>query len=429
MEAVAAAPVSSPRALLPASWPLWASFGMFPIAWLLGLGGFVWILVAVPMAFHLLARGTVEIPRGFGLYALFLLWVLGSATQLEGFDAALVFTYRLSLYAAAGVFFLYIYNEPPHRLPAREVVGALAAFWVVVTLGGFAGLIFPAVSLHTPLESAMPGMSSNEWLHDLVHVRFAQVQEFLGYPIARPSAPFPYTNMWGSSYSLLLPFALLVIARRSRSPWKAPLLVLLAVSVVPAVLSVNRGLWLSVGLALAYVAVRSFLSGRVRYVALVLLAGVVALVAVGITPLGDVVEERLANQHSNRGRLSLYEQAIEGAAGAPLFGYGAPLPSENPRHPNVGTHGLFWMILVSHGIPAAVLFVTWLLLVLWRTRTAGTAVQLASNVVVFTGLVQITFYGLLPGQLFIVMAAAGLAWRESAIARERRLAEPVGRER
>jgi len=36
---------------------------------------------------------------------------------------------------------------------------------------------------------------------------------------------------------------------------------------------------------------------------------------------------------------------------------------------------------------------------------------------------------LLPGQLFIVMAAAGLAWRESAIARERRLAEPVGRER
>ncbi len=46
-----------------------------------------------------------------------------------------------------------------------------------------------------------------------VHPRFADVQDILGYPVSRPSAPFIYTNDWGGNFALLIPFVILGVGK------------------------------------------------------------------------------------------------------------------------------------------------------------------------------------------------------------------------
>jgi O-antigen ligase len=183
----------------------------------------------------------------------------------------------------------------------------------------------------------------------------------------------------------------------------------------------------ALALGLLYAGFRLGLQGRGRALARVVTVFVAAVIALTLTPLGEVFQERLATPHSNEGRFQLYDQARDQAMKAPLLGFGATTPSQEGL-PAVGTHGPIWMILVSHGIPAAILFLAWFAVVLWRTRGARSEVGFWSNVVVFIALVQVSFYGLLPAQLHVLMAAAALAWHKQVrqVREESRLAtEPV----
>ena len=53
-----------------------AMLALLPLWWVLGLAGFIYLIMAVPMAVALLRRRPIVVPPGFGWWMLFLLWSL-----------------------------------------------------------------------------------------------------------------------------------------------------------------------------------------------------------------------------------------------------------------------------------------------------------------------------------------------------------------
>jgi hypothetical protein len=419
------------RAGLPGGWPIYVVFGAFPVWWLLGMGAFIWPLITVILMIRLIwLRDRIRVPRGFGVYLLFLLWVLGSATQVRDTNDLMILAYRFSLYLSGGVLFITVYNEPSWRLTDGRVLGSMLVVWATVVLGGFLGMFFPDASITTPVEGILPGpLAANQWIQDLTHVRFAQVQDFLGYSIYRPSAPFTYTNEWGSALALLTPFVIAFLMSRQVPRWPRPwLFILLLASIVPAAVSVNRGLWLSLGIGVVYAMGRLAKRGKGAIVLVVLLALTGAVAIVWFTDLRALVIDRIETPHSNEGRLRLYQEAVDASTESPLLGFGVPQAAAETG-PRVGTHGFVWLLLVSHGIPAMLLFIAWLVVCLVKTRgNRSTSAGFWMNVVILIALVQLPYYELLPAQLQIVMVAAALGWRSASRAGPRVLPEAARRD-
>lgn len=394
--------------------PLFVAFGGFVVWWALGLGPFIWPIVAVGMALAMLDRGEIRAPAGFGLWLLFLMWVLGSYTQLDPESSGLMFAYRFSLYAAAGIVFLYVYNLPRDAATDRRLVLAMVVFWMTVTAGGFLGVVAPTFGFTSLLERILPKrIAANVYFYDLIHPAAAQIQNIFGYESARPKAPFEYTNVWGAVFALSTPFLVAGWAVVHTSLWRWAMRVFALAAVVPVVLSLNRGLWVSLGLGLVYAGVRMAAAGQTRAVfgltAVFVLVATIALV----TPLRGVIEARLTTEKSIHGRETIYSEAAHGVVSSPLFGYGAPRTSEtDPNLPQVGTHGQLWLVLYSHGIPALALFVGWMLVLLWRTRRPTTPIALWCHVVIVISIIQLPFYLGLPAQLQVVMVAAAIALRQ-----------------
>jgi hypothetical protein len=399
--------------LLRPGWPLALGFVGFPVFWLLGAAGFVWPVLAVPMLFSLIHRRTIRLPPGFLLWAGFVCWMLFSGVELDSFGRTVGFAYRGLVYLAATIVLLYVFNSDPDTLRTRRILTIMCVFWIYVVIGGFLGLLFPYTSFTSPVEHLIPrDILSNDFVKELVHPAFAQVQTFLGYATPRPSAPFVYTNDWGAAFGLLVP--LVVLAWRYVSPRLRAILVPVgAASIVPVVYSLNRGLWVSLTLGLIYAGVRLTIRGHQR-ATLAFVAGCVLLAgAVFFTPLRSTIDVRLATPHSNERRVSLYEEAIQGASQSPLFGFGGPRPSKwNPNAPSVGTQGQIWLVLFSHGIPATALFLGWFGYALLRLRRTEPPAAFWAHVVLVVMFLQLPVYALLPTQIQIVMLAVGLAWRE-----------------
>ncbi|HLF41363.1 MAG TPA: O-antigen ligase family protein, partial [Acidimicrobiia bacterium] len=401
-------------ARLPYAWPLYALFGLFPLWWVLGFGAFIWPVMAGPMLLSLLSRRTVRVPRGYGLYLLFMIWMLASATQLNGPDRLIGFIFRALLYSSVAVCCLYVFNATKEQLPTSTVVKIMAVFWGVVVAGGLLGIVAPELEFTTLAERLVPGrLLANEYVYTLVHPTTAQIQVFLGYPVPRPRAPFVYTNDWGGTYALLVPFVLAAWAQ-VRSLARRNLLRLVAiVSLLPVVFSLNRILWLCLVVAVVYGSTRFAIRGRAGgFQGILALVGVVFLIFT-FGPTRQLIDDRVNTPHSNQGRTILYKEAADSVGRSPMLGYGAPRPSQaNPNLPSVGTQGQFWLVLFSHGIPGALFFTSFLGYAAWRTRRARTATALWCHVVVLLALVQMPFYGLLSAQLHIIAIAIALAARE-----------------
>lgn len=401
---------------LPAIWPIYALFLGFPLWWVLGLGSFIWPILAMPMLLSLLRRGDVRMPRGFGWWLLFLGWIVVSGTQLGDVGRLGAYLYRGSTYFSATVLFLYIYNLSTEALPARKIVIVLSLFWMFVVFGGFLGTLFPNGSFSTPLQKIIPSDLGDSSLQNWLHPTFAnrgEASHILGYSVGRPSAPFAYTNMWGSNFALLVPFVIMSWALVKKKSWKLLTIAALAASMVPVVSSLNRGLWLSLGLGLVYAAVLSALKGRVKPFLAVMSVIVVTVGIVFLPPVHKIISDRLAHGHSDVGREQLYSEAISRLKEKPVLGFGAPIESQiDPTKPSVGTHGQFWLLLVSTGIPGTIFFLGWFGLALWRSRKGSAEISQWCHVIVAIALIQIFFYELLPAQLHLVMIAAALSLRE-----------------
>ncbi|MCP3911938.1 MAG: hypothetical protein GY713_13395 [Actinomycetia bacterium] len=398
-------------------WPITVVIVGLPLWWVLGLSHFVWQLAAVPMAVTLVRSRNLRVPAGFGVWLLFLAWVLVSAVTLDGsIERFVSYGFYAVNWFTASIWFVYVYNLRDGRFSVGRATRLFFGFWLMVVAGGFAGLVLGDREFGTVMEHLVPELIlANDLGADLFHIHFAQTQDFLGFPVPRPSAPFVYTNEWAAALVYLTPFVPLMWRRVG--VWGAGLMpTVTGLALIPIVISLNRGLWLSTVVALVYVAARRTWSGDPR----VLLTTVVVVVIVGVTvlttPLSTFVAGRALSDHSNEARASLYSAVIEDVADSPMLGYGAPLSNERePLRPAVGTHGQFWLVLFSYGIPGAILFTWFLGQVAWRTgRGDLSGDRLWLHLVPVLVLVAMWFYQIETAQLHVVFVALALALREQA---------------
>lgn len=401
------------QAQLPA-WPVTSLFALTPVWWLLGLLDAIWIVYGLIMAVLLVLSRRTTAPTSLVVWLIFIGFMFASATQLGRANGSIVvFSYRAALYVSATVLLLYVYNMPEARR-ARTAMIAFVAYWGWTAAGGLLALARPELQIKTPLyyllSAISPGLLNNPFLNRMAIRRAVQVPEGVNYlgEAPRPSAPFVYTNNWGNIYSLLLPVVVAyLVTRRRRGPAWWLLTALAIVSLAPAFLTLNRGMFIGLGLSAVIIAARLAVGRNYKGI---LLVGLGALLAVGawfVLPVQERLDTRLQGDGTST-RASVYDQALEKASESPLLGFGVPVPSEIPNEPAIGTQGQFWMLLVPHGIFATVAFIGFFLVVAWSTWRYRDVVSIAVNTLLVVATIELAFYGVIPYGLPIMMVAAGL---------------------
>lgn len=429
----------APRTRVDDLWPLAAAVVGYPVWWLLGLTSAAPILATLPMAVQLWRkRSQVRFPPAFGWWALFLVWVLISSTTLRadalgavpgagGLGRVAVYLYRLAWYVACTIVLLWAANLRRNLSFARvsSVVGWMFVFCVT---GGLAGVLLSQVDFPSLLEVVLPDrVAQNSFVSSLVHPGLADVQYVLGYPEARPKAPFAFANTWGSVFSLSLPFfwvGWLVEGRR----WQrvaAPFV--LVAGAVPMILSLNRGLWISLVLGALILVARQARRGRSASLVAVLVVSVAVVLALVVSPLGTVIVERLNHGHSNERRSLLLQATVASASeGSPVIGFGSTRDVQGNFAsiaggstadcsacgvPPLGTQGHIWLVIFSNGLVGAALFVLFFLLVLLRFVRCRDLPETVATVLLAFFAVQVFVYDTLGLPLLLVMLATGLASR------------------
>jgi O-antigen/teichoic acid export membrane protein len=407
--------VARPR--LPVTWPLVVLFAAFPVWWALGVSAFTWIIVAIPVLASLIWRRWTRVPVAFTLWLAFMSWVLLSGMQLQGGTKIVTFSYRLVLYAVAGVLFVYTYNLPRSRSLDTKILRILTMFWMIVVIGGYLGILVGSHTFTPPFEKLLPhGLASQAFVKELIQPVFVDTRASVhGLRFPRPAAPFAYSNYWGGNIAVLTPVAIAAAIAAGRGARRKLIVCLLIAQIVPMVFSLNRGMFLSLGLGIFYVALRLALRGRLT--SLVSLLGVVALgvLILVVTPLGHLVVNSFVSSnhgHSDTTRISASQQALAGARQSPIFGHGEPTPvTGQGQQPPIGTQGQLWTVLYSNGFPAAIFFVGFIVAVLWQTRRARGMAGLWLHTAPLVALPQIFVYGWLPVELQVVLVTAALAYR------------------
>ncbi|MDX6284924.1 MAG: hypothetical protein QOG53_409 [Frankiales bacterium] len=431
-------------------WPLRLLFYGYPLWWVLGFGEMSFIAASIPMAVALLHR-RLRAPRGFAVWLLFLVWVMASAlvvfadapgtVPVSGSGKAFTYAYRVLWYLAITVVLLYVGNLREDELPSRELTRMLGFMFCVVVAGGVLGVAVPNLHIKSVAQIVLPhALTGTSFVKQIVNPRVAEVQRFLGFAVARPTAPFYYTNSWGANLSLFLPFFLLAW-RDKAAGWRrnaAPIVLLIAL--MPIVYSLNRALWFALIAMTGFVALRYTLLGKVW-----VLRAVVGALAVGTlvffsTPLHSVVSKRLDTGHSNARRGDLAGTTVETTLnGSPVVGFGGTRRVQGsfasiaggarPECPScaappLGTQGHLWMLFISQGVIGAALFVTFFFRRFLRSWRDTSPYAVAGCAALIALAVEIPFYDLLGPPMFTVMIAVGLLWRSEAA----RTSRPVIRE-
>ncbi|MCA2215682.1 hypothetical protein [Jidongwangia harbinensis] len=425
---------------LPA-WPVASLLALYPLWWALGLGVLIFPILAAPMLVLLVRRRAagraLRLPPGFGWWALFLAAVVISIAALgadpagtvaeHATDRLLAVVYRLVMYLALTVLLLYAGNLTEAELPRRRLVKLLGWLFVITVAGGLLGMVAGRFEFTSPVEWLLPdGVRNKGFVQSLVHPYAAQIMDIVGGDKPRPAAPWGYTNTWGNNFCLLAGW-LVVAAWTSRKLSARVFAVLcLAVSVVPAVVSLNRGLWIGVGVLVAYVALRYVLLGKIWILVLLGAATAGLVLALTASPLGDVVDARLDNGKSNGVRSFLVERALDGAAASPVIGYGSTRTTIGGRNSitvgesancercgnfTVGGNGQLWQLIYAHGAVGTVGYLGFFAYGLWRFRRDRSAIGIAGSAALLTSFSAMLWYNSLATPLAFMVLAYALLWR------------------
>lgn len=433
-------------------WPVVALIAGYPLWWLLGLGAFVMPLLAVPMALELRRRRPVKLPRGFGVWLVFLVWNVISVVMLgrtaphtvpgSAGGRLIGYAFRNLFFVAVTVILLFIGNLTELELSRRRLVRLLAGFFVVTVSGGLLGSFFPRFAITSPVELALPQrFRSNLYVESLVHPAAAQLQDVLGYVTARPKAPFDYTNSWGNNFAVLLTWFVVAVWVRRRASLRVLAVVIAGLGVIPVIYSLDRGLWIALALAAAFVGYRMITAGKAG-TAVVIITIVTGASLVGAnTPLRNVVQERLSHPHSNAIRGTLDQEAFDAAKASPVLGFGStrnalgsPLSiaigksAACPQCGNapVGSTGELWHDLIAVGFVGAGAYVWFFLSAMWRYRRDRSAIGIAGTTALGMALVFGLFYDAIPSALLCYFLSYALLWRND-MARRQGQARPTTR--
>lgn len=424
--------------------PLVALFAGYPIWWVLGLTQPAITISCVVMAFELLKYRRLTVPHGFGIWLLFLFWVslgvlvtqVDAPGAVEGVNTSryLTWGFRLLWYLEATVVLLYIGNLRS-RLPLDRVARIFATMFLWVVGGGLLGFLLPHLDFRSVVEIVLPPQyTSIPFVNSLVHPDLVEHVSVLGETVGRPSAPFPYTNVWGLAYGCFLPFFL----RSWFAPdagWRrvaAPFV--LAASVVPVIYSLNRGLWGAIVVLAVFFLVRSAAAGRRALVAVLLVGAIGVAAAVAFTPLGTRIEARFNTPNSNQGRSNLARLGIDSMSQkSPIVGFGSTRYVQGnfdsiaggaspscPRCvlPSLGTQGQLSLLTFCTGWGGAVLYVLFFLLQLLRhIRLRAPDVTLGLSVLLVHA-VTFPVYSMDNISILPLFAAVAFLWRADEVARD-----------
>lgn len=429
---------ASPRRLRGAGWPITWLFAAFPLWWTLGLSEFIFLLAAVPMAWSLAHRPRVVVPRGFGWWLAFLAVVVLSGSMLTAEapfstngdlgGSLLTFGYRLAWYVTATIALLYVGNLTEKELPTLRVMRLLAWMFVVTAFGGLLGLLAPNLEFTSAMELVLPsGLAQNPFMNSLIHPGTADIQDVLGFEQARPRAPFAYANSWGANLSFYLPFFCYTWFRRGAGWRRVAGWPVLGVAAVPIVYSLNRALWGALVVGVVYAVIQVVRLRGIAAVRWLVPVTVVALVAIAVSPLPNLVNERFDNPHSNDRRGELAAKTVEATIkGSPLIGFGntrdvqgnfgsiaggATLHCPACAVPPFGTQGQLWLVVYTQGLVGTVLFVGFFLVRIRRHLPSRRPTTIVALAVPIFFLVEMFFYDILGAPLFVLMVALGLMWR------------------
>jgi hypothetical protein len=424
---------------LPA-WPVTGLLALYPLWWALGLGVLVFPIMSAPMLVLLVRRRAagrpLRLPPGFGWWALFLaaavvsIGALGAdpaGTVVEHASARLVAVlYKLAMYVSLTILLIYAGNLGERELSRRRLAGLLGWLFVVTVAGGLLGMAAGDFQFTSPVEWLLPsGVRNKGFVQSLVHPYAAQIMDLVGGEKPRPSAPWGYTNTWGNNFCLLVGW-LVVAAWPGGKVRKLLALVCLAASVVPAVISLNRGLWIGIAVLIAYVALRYVLAGKVWILGAVAVAAAAIAVALIASPLGDVVNARLDNGKSNGVRSFLVDRALDGFVDSPVIGYGGTRNTMGGRQSiavgeragcercgnfTVGGNGQLWQLLYAHGAAGTVGYLGFFAYGLWRFRRDRSPIGIAGGAAIVTSFSAMFWYNALVTPLAFMFLAYALLWR------------------
>ena len=415
---------------LPA-WPVASILVVYPVWWALGLGVLIFAVMAAPMLFLLVRRRAagrpLRLPPGFGWWALFLVAVVVSIGALGADPAGTVpehatgrlpaVSYKLIMYASLTVLLVYVGHLTEAELPKRRLVRLL-------------GMMAGNFQFTSPVEWLLPGhIRTKGFVQSLVHPYAAQMMDLVGGEKPRPAAPWGYTNTWGNNFCLLAGWLVVAAWRYGTGRQRFWAALCLLVSIVPAVVSLNRGLWIGIGVLVIYVAVRYVLAGRLWILGAVTMAAGLLAVALSVTPLGGVVGARLDNGKSNGVRSFLIDRALDGFAGSPIIGYGGTRNTVGGRNSitigesagcqrcgnfTVGGNGQLWQLLYAHGAVGTLGYLGFFTYGLWRFRRDRSAIGIAGSAAIVTSFSAMLWYNALVTPLAFMVLAFTLLWRNHA---------------
>ncbi len=427
---------------------MYALYLGFPLWWVLGVSELAFIAVAIPMGVRLYRQRPLRLPRGFGFWLLFLLFLLvgvfvlqasapGSIQTDGGFDRYLTFSYRVAVYFSATVVLLYVGNLSERDLPTQRVVRLLGYMFLIVVIGGLVGTFLPRIEFNSAIEYLLPGgLRSNGFVQSLVHPRTSEIQAVLGYEESRPVAPFAYANSWGANFSLYLPFFLLSWFGRGAGWRKTLAPLVLVASAIPVVYSLNRGLWGAIGLGLVYVVFRLAAMGKVIAVYALVTGIVIAAVMFVFSPLGTLANERLEHQHSNDRRSQLSSLTISSVVqGSPIIGFGTTRNVQgsffsiaggdtaqcpNCGVPPLGTQGVFFSIMFFQGVVGGSLFLGFFAIRFARHWRERSPLSIAGCAILLMCALEMFVYDFGTATFFTLMIAVGLMWRAEQLRADER---------
>lgn len=351
----------NPRQPLPA-WPLYTLLYGYPIIWVLGLSQFVPTILSMVMVFYMVLRRRIIFFSSHWIWLALIVWTVVCTVSLDKPTDVIAWGLRFLVIFNAGVYSVYFLNAR-ERITSQGVMGGLISLWYTVVVLGWLALFFSEFRLTTPMSLVMPqSLVSNELVRNYVMPPLAEVQRPWGAPepFIRPSAPFPYANSWGLAYSFLTPVVLAMITAASRMRTKLILSLSVLVSLYPAIATSNRGMFIGLGICLAYVIFRQILAGNLK-VALAAFAGTLMAIA-GLIYVGAFARILGRQEYSNStgGRASLYQATWEEVLKSPLIGYGNPRMNVSIGV-SMGTQGYLWTLMFCFGLVGLALFVAFMM--------------------------------------------------------------------
>jgi hypothetical protein len=392
-------------------WPLYVMFALMPVWWLLGGLYLFWPLFAALLAVLLVLRGRVALPTGALAWLVLIGLMAVSATRLPKMTGLFGVGLRLGFAVSALIVYLYVYNAARSGVSWQRLFRPLCLFWLGMVALGWIGFFAPKFALTTPVEMLMPqSISSERMIKALTHSHATEYNALGSNPYYRTAAPFPYTNNWGTGFDILVPCVVAYLTSVRHGWLRIALIVSLPLSLVPAFLTLNRGMFIGLGAGLVYLGLRALLRGDVRLIASIAGVAVLAWVATLVIPVDDLINNRVENTDSTSDRLDLYVQTVDAVAKSPLLGYGGPMMVDTTHASEpLGTQGQVWLVMYSHGIPALLLFFSFFAVVARRLAAAVTASGKWLSVIPVIAIVITPFYGYFDINLSVMFFAIGLA--------------------